>query len=123
MDVLSLSNSSSEQQSPSAAEVRQISAVIFPINVALETPHVKFNKVKAAPRKLTRKTRRTKRKSLSGEVDEGDENEFLFDGGSQGQGDVKANGGVTENERGRRDSSRQRVNERGKFEDRRVKGY
>ncbi|KAK4369045.1 hypothetical protein RND71_012837 [Anisodus tanguticus] len=80
-NVLSLSDSSSEQQSPSAAGVRQISAVIFPIDAALAPPPVKYNKVKAAPRRLARKTRRTKGKSLSGGADEGDENGFLFDGG------------------------------------------
>ncbi|KAK4714513.1 hypothetical protein R3W88_020420 [Solanum pinnatisectum] len=80
-NVFSLSDSSSEQQSPSAAGVRQISAVICPID-ALAPPPVKYNKVKAAPRRLTRKTRRIIRKSLIGGADEGDENGFSFDGGN-----------------------------------------
>ncbi|MCD9641572.1 hypothetical protein HAX54_027800 [Datura stramonium] len=79
-NVLSLSDSSSEQQSPSTAGVRQISAMIFPID-ALAPPPVKYNNVKTAPRRLARKTRRIRRKSLGGGADEGDENGFLFDGG------------------------------------------
>ncbi|KAK4353325.1 hypothetical protein RND71_028843 [Anisodus tanguticus] len=77
-DILSLSDSSSERQSPSAVGVRQISAVIFSIDVALAPPLVKYNKVKATPQRLARKTRQTKRKSLNGGADEGDENGFLF---------------------------------------------
>ncbi|CAN4103172.1 unnamed protein product [Withania somnifera] len=81
--VLSLSDSSSEKQSLSsaAAEVRQISAVISPID-ALAPPRVKYNNVKTAPRRLVRKARRIRRKSLAGGgADEGDENGFLFNGG------------------------------------------
>uniref|UniRef100_K4CGA0 Uncharacterized protein n=1 Tax=Solanum lycopersicum TaxID=4081 RepID=K4CGA0_SOLLC len=68
-NVFSISDSSSEQQSPSTAGVRQISAVICPID-ALAPPPVKYNKVKAAPRRLARKTRRIIRKSLIGGADE-----------------------------------------------------
>ncbi|XP_009766809.1 uncharacterized protein [Nicotiana sylvestris] len=95
-NVLSLSDSSSEQQiSPSPAGVRQISAVIFPVDV-LAPPPVKYNNVKTAPRRLARKTRRrTRRKSLGGGgADEGDENGFLFDyDGPFGGGGSSWNGG------------------------------
>ncbi|XP_059282090.1 uncharacterized protein LOC132035930 [Lycium ferocissimum] len=69
--------SSEHQQSPPSAAaaatgVRQISAALAP-------PPVKYNKVKSVPRRLTRKTRRTKRKLLSDEGD--DENGVFFDGG------------------------------------------
>lgn len=79
-NVFSLSDSSSEQQYPAAAGVRQISAVICPID-ALAPPPVKYNKVKSAPRRLARKTRRITRKKLIGGADEGEENGFLFGGG------------------------------------------
>ncbi|KAM3302020.1 hypothetical protein P3S67_016522 [Capsicum chacoense] len=74
--VLTLSDVSSDQQSPS----RQISSVVFPID-ALAPPPVKYNKVRSAPRRLARKTRRIVRKSLGSGDEGGDDNGFLFDGG------------------------------------------
>ncbi|CAN4104475.1 unnamed protein product [Withania somnifera] len=83
-----LSESSSEQQS--GGGVRQISALIFPID-ALAPPRMKYNNVKTAPRRLARKTRRIRRKSLR--ADDGDENGFWFDYDGSFGGGSDWNGG------------------------------
>ncbi|KAK3027727.1 hypothetical protein RJ639_042467 [Escallonia herrerae] len=60
----------------------QISAVIFPVD-AVAPPPVKSS-FKFAPRKSVRKTRRTKRKSLTGGGSEGEDSGFFGDGGDGG---------------------------------------
>ncbi|KAA8527422.1 hypothetical protein F0562_034863 [Nyssa sinensis] len=85
---LSLYDSSSEQ--PSYAGVLQIYAVIFPVDTVAPPP-VKSNYLKAAPRRLVRKTRRTRRRSLTGDGAEDGEDGSCF--GDAGDGDGPFGGG------------------------------
>uniref|UniRef100_A0A5B7ABT7 Uncharacterized protein n=1 Tax=Davidia involucrata TaxID=16924 RepID=A0A5B7ABT7_DAVIN len=78
---LSLCDSSSEQ--PSSAGVRQISSVIFPVDTVAPPP-VKLNYL-VVPRRLVRKTRRTRRKSLTGGgAEDGEDGGFFGDAGDDG---------------------------------------
>ncbi|KAF4346317.1 hypothetical protein CsatB_025824 [Cannabis sativa] len=78
----SLSDSSSDQSSPSTGTL-QISAVICPVD-ALAPPPVKSNSFRTTSRTLLRKKRRIRRKSFSGgdsdEGSEGDDGLFGGDG-------------------------------------------
>ncbi|PON88231.1 hypothetical protein TorRG33x02_160600 [Trema orientale] len=100
---ISLSDSSSDQSSPSSAGVLQISAVIFPVD-ALAPPPVKSNSFRTASRTLLRKKRRIRRRSLSGgdsdDGSEGDDGGFFggedggpFFGGGGGRGFGGSGGG------------------------------
>lgn len=74
---------SDDQQSlPSSAYgFVQISAAFFPTD-AVAPPAVKTNRIRTAPRRLARKTRRVRRKLLGGGgADDGGEFGFFFEGG------------------------------------------
>ncbi|KAA8548970.1 hypothetical protein F0562_000654 [Nyssa sinensis] len=68
----------------------QISASIFPVDT-VAPPLVKSNYLKAAPRRLVRKTRRTRRRSLTSGGAEDGEDGGLF--GDDGDGDGPFGGG------------------------------
>ncbi|RVW40023.1 hypothetical protein VitviT2T_006051 [Vitis vinifera] len=72
---------SSEQSS--TAGVLQISAMIFPVD-ALAPPPVRSNSCKTARRTSLRRKRRTRRRSLTGDSENGEDFGFLGDGGDDG---------------------------------------
>lgn len=75
---LSLFDSSSEQSSSSGG--LQVSAAISPVDV-VASPPVRSNSYKIARRNLIRKKRRTRRRSLTGGSEDGEDVGFFGDGG------------------------------------------
>jgi len=69
-----------------------ISAVLFAVD-ALAPPPVKSNYSRAARRTLLRKKRRTRRKSLSGDFEDGEEDDGVFGDGGDGPFGGGAGGG------------------------------
>ncbi|KAF8401420.1 hypothetical protein HHK36_012359 [Tetracentron sinense] len=67
-------------ESSSAAGVLSISAGVLPID-AIAPPAVRSNSYRAALRTLSRQKRRTRRRSLTGDFDDGEEDGFFGDGG------------------------------------------
>ena len=73
----------SSEQSSSATGTLQISAMILSVD-ALAPPAVRSNSFKTAPRTSLRRKRRTRRRSLTGDSENGDDFWFLGDGGDDG---------------------------------------
>lgn len=80
---ISLSDSSSTEQSSSFAGGFQISAMIFPID-AVAPPPVRPKSYKMVPRTMIQKKRRTRKRSSTGDSDDSEDDGFFGNGGDDG---------------------------------------